>query len=1020
MKRRKALGLLSYLASSQKPVHRSELIGMFWPDVEDSAARHAVSVALSDIKAISDELVYVDGQHIGLSQNVLVDLLEFERVANGLIAEKSGVDIDSCFDQVDRLFKGDFLENFDIPQLPEFSLWKSREAERLRQLYVDASVRSANSASENGDYTRASRYISKAIERDPLREELYAANMLYCYWGGNRTQALKQYHKMCHLLESELGVAPLRSTEKLYASIVLGEEAGEAQASSPSLSRAFAVRSGGKAADAGLDGGGSLNLMPAPASDLTFVGRGREAALLDAAIDGGCKVVSIVGEPGIGKTRFVCEYFRETDQLVCYSTAKSLRGAMYCQPIVAALRQLGDLEQWGQVRDLIVDRVHPMWIDVISRYIPGLFNERSHDISNNGAQPSGALLLEALTHLIEALCEINPTVIVIDDAHLADASVFELFSLLLTHSTAKDLRVVLLRTGSRFSSSRAELAYFELIHGSGFDGEAADITLGPLLPEEVTKLARIEMPNRAEELSSWLMRCSEGNPYYIKEAILRLRDSDEETSVSILHGPDFGGSAAVTESIASYVAMRLARLSDEAQQIAKIASVVGKDFDIQLVFNVGAYDEDALLNALDELCDAGLIKVDASGDVGHFDHGITREAIYDRLGVTRRKSLHKRLAQELEREEGPSSAYDAMAHYRSADMHEDAARCAISASEAMFCSGSWQEGLDLLNQGTFTLSGEEQLIYFKRQGIMLCAMHSDRAAGMYENAAFLAQELGHEAFATHCRGVAAMMGFSGVYEVMCGMPVTLVGDKGPAEAYEHLLRAEEMLASCDTTKSFHVVEYCDNKLALGLTLACGGSLTAAVERFRSGVALAQQFGGREPDLRRAEVVLRMNLCSALVDLRDPSAMDEALLGLRIAEDYRLHYATSQFLVALCKCCLDRGEMSRAKRYLDRAEAEANVEVLPYIVSYVQEQRARYEVLLGETAVAAGRFRVVLEIARSQGFIHQAVRVGLALVELQSAEEAAGTMEDVKKVIRGSKCTHVRLESGSLLPRGRLV
>jgi len=93
---------------------------------------------------------------------------------------------------------------------------------------------------------------------------------------------------------------------------------------------------------------------------------------------------------------------------------------------------------------------------------------------------------------------------------------------------------------------------------------------------------------------------------------------------------------------------RLSRLSDNARRILELAAVLGRQFTFEVIVQALPQSEGAILDALDELRTAVLIKVQDDEQYS-FDHSLTMEVVYQGMTESRYRSLHRHVAQTLEK-----------------------------------------------------------------------------------------------------------------------------------------------------------------------------------------------------------------------------------------------------------------------------------------------------------------------------------------------------------------------------------
>ncbi|MCB9156332.1 MAG: AAA family ATPase [Caldilineaceae bacterium] len=278
----KVRALLAYLAlESTRPLRRDTLTALLWPAQSDKEARHNLSQALLKLRQAldpNDTLLLSDRHTVQLNPtaDVEVDVTLFEsHLLNCQSHPHARPEIcDVCMDAREaavELYQGDFLAGISIPNAPEFEDWLVIWRERLHRRVIDALDALTAYHERRGEVTAALDKARKQIRLDPWREETHRQLMCLLLYSGQRSAALAQYHRCVQILEDELGVPPAPETEALFQLIQ------RADAQPP-------------------------HKLPPQATP--FLGRQSELADLAGFLaDPDCRVLTLVGPGGIGKTR---------------------------------------------------------------------------------------------------------------------------------------------------------------------------------------------------------------------------------------------------------------------------------------------------------------------------------------------------------------------------------------------------------------------------------------------------------------------------------------------------------------------------------------------------------------------------------------------------------------------------------------------------------------------------------------------------------------------------------------------
>jgi DNA-binding CsgD family transcriptional regulator len=359
----------------------------------------------------------------------------------------------------------------------------------------------------------------------------------------------------------------------------------------------------------------AVSLGSAPA----FVGRTHELnMLLDAAQRArgghGCLVL-IAGDAGAGKTRLAREAIA-AGALRSLEAGSLPRGASPFAPLAAALRS-AIRKGW-----LGAGQLGPH----ISLLLPEL-----------GAPPNEIEPEDLAREVLSALAAVAdqaPVAILLDDLQWSDSATLELLPALASEAVSRPLlligtyRDVGLPRLHPLRSTRTDLRRH---------GRLNEISLGGLSPTECATLATAVLGRPPDDvLLADLVARSSGLPYFVEELAAALCREPSDSSVLL------------PETIRDAVRLRVAQLSPDAQQLLTVAAVMGFTFEMDIVATLS--DSPA---AVDEVLDSGLIVEQAGGDAA-FRHALVQECMYQDIGRSERRALHRRLAERLELAGGSS------------------------------------------------------------------------------------------------------------------------------------------------------------------------------------------------------------------------------------------------------------------------------------------------------------------------------------------------------------------------------
>ena len=393
-----------------------------------------------------------------------------------------------------------------------------------------------------------------------------------------------------------------------------------------------------------------------------FVGRQREMgelkAALEDALSGRGRLVTLVGEPGIGKTR----------------TAQEL--ATY-----AGLRSAQVL--WGRCHESRGAPPYWPWVQVIRSYVRERDPERLRSEMGTGAadiaeivsdvrerlpdlKPAPAAddpeqarfrLFDSITAFLRSASRSQPLVVILDNLHWADKP-----SLLLLEFLAQefsDSRLLVIGTYRDVDLSRQH-PLVETLGELTRERLFQRVLLRGLSQDDVSRFIELTSSMTPRGLAEAVHTQTEGNPLFVTE-VVRLLVQEGELSQERARERD-SWEVRIPEGVREVIGRRLNRLSARCNETLTIASVIGREFELRhLVSLVEGMSEDRLLEVLEEALSARVIE-ELPQTVGHYEftHALIRQTLYDELSTTRRVRSHARIAHTLEEMYGDAADANAV------------------------------------------------------------------------------------------------------------------------------------------------------------------------------------------------------------------------------------------------------------------------------------------------------------------------------------------------------------------------
>ena len=388
--------------------------------------------------------------------------------------------------------------------------------------------------------------------------------------------------------------------------------------------------------------------------DTPFIGREIDLSLLKGIFDktvaaNSVQLVTIVGEPGLGKSRIVAELFTYIDTRTDLITWRQGRCLPYGEGITFwALGEVlkahtGILESDPpDVASAKLDTVLPEgnereWFR--QRLLPLLGIEASSSAEREE-------LFTAWRRFIEQIAEGGSTVLVFEDLHWADSAMLAFLEHLADMAEGVPLLVI--------GTARPELFERHPDFAAGMRN-ANTINLTPLAPEETARLisALLKTTVIPTELQQPIIERAGGNPLYAEEFVRLLRDKDLLVKKGTSWDLREGAEVPFPDSVRALIAARLDTLGSDAKSLLADAAVVGKVFWAGALAEMGGRDLQGVTDSLRELSRKELIRParrsSIEGEAEHvFWHILTRDIAYAQLPRASRASRHVAAAAWIE------------------------------------------------------------------------------------------------------------------------------------------------------------------------------------------------------------------------------------------------------------------------------------------------------------------------------------------------------------------------------------
>ncbi|MFQ5896985.1 MAG: adenylate/guanylate cyclase domain-containing protein [Candidatus Methylomirabilia bacterium] len=397
-------------------------------------------------------------------------------------------------------------------------------------------------------------------------------------------------------------------------------------------------------------------LEAAVARGLTrFVGRQTELEGLRQALEqahaGHGQVVAVVGEPGVGKSRLFYEFthsHRTHGWLILESGSVSYGKATVYLPVIDLLKayfQIDTRDDERKIREKVMGKLlaldealRPTLPAFLSLLDVPVEDPRWQDLDPPQRRQR---TLDAVKRLLLRESQVQPLLLVFEDLHWIDSETQAVLdSLIESLPTARLLLLVNYRP--------------EYQHGWGSKTYYTQLRIDPLPPESCEELLQALLGGDAslQPFRQLLIERTEGNPFFLEESVRTLVETQVlvgERGAYRLAKPV--QTIQVPATVQAVLAARIDRLPPEDKRLLQSASVIGETVPFTLLQAVVELPEEELRRALSRLQTVEfLYETSLFPDLEYtFKHGLTYQVAYNSLLQERRRALHARIIEGIER-----------------------------------------------------------------------------------------------------------------------------------------------------------------------------------------------------------------------------------------------------------------------------------------------------------------------------------------------------------------------------------
>jgi Protein kinase domain/AAA ATPase domain len=379
-----------------------------------------------------------------------------------------------------------------------------------------------------------------------------------------------------------------------------------------------------------------------------FVGRRDILGFLDqvrTTVRDGCQIALLAGEPGAGKTRIAAETARSAwadGSIVLYGRCEPEREIPY-QPFAEALawqvahdggQALGPLA--GELTRILPD---------LDRFVADLPAPLATD-----PQLEEHRTFDAVAEWLIRTSQHQGLAFVVDDLHWATKATLALLEHVLRRAKAAGSQAPILFLGTyRDTDLDDGSPLLEVLPELSRATDVCQVAVGGLVLDEISELVEGMSGHELDDVAHQIVRSltddSGGNPFF---AIEILRNMLETGALRIVDSQwQLEGDLRPTSDVEGALELRFRRLPEPARASLSTASVIGMNFDLELLSTLVGLARRQTLELLDAVLGLGLLD-ETEPERFRFEHALVRSALYEAIEPSERQRIHKEVLRTLE------------------------------------------------------------------------------------------------------------------------------------------------------------------------------------------------------------------------------------------------------------------------------------------------------------------------------------------------------------------------------------
>ncbi|HVA92884.1 MAG TPA: AAA family ATPase, partial [Chloroflexota bacterium] len=370
------------------------------------------------------------------------------------------------------------------------------------------------------------------------------------------------------------------------------------------------------------------------------------------------RFLALVGEPGVGKTRLAQEVMlqaRATGWVVlvgrCYEEHDHTPYFPFRDVLAAA---------WEAASPVLRERAGQRFA-ALGRLLPDLLPTPPRE----DGEEARLQVLHAVGGFLGALADEHPVLVLLDDLHWADHAGLDILRHLVRSVSGQ--RILVLGAYRDVAADRQH-PLVGIVTQLQREQRLEVLPIGPLTSEGTAALigARFDLDVVSAEQRSAIHARTEGNPFFAVEVAAALAEQGVISQAGDDRAPD-QKPLPLPQSIHAVVEQRVSRLGPAALETLRLASVLGQEFDLEVLLAAVEGSEETVLAHMEAALAARLLEERQIGQTERyaFTHALIAQALYEDAPRFRLRRLHLRVAGALERLQGaePEGAAEIGRHF---------------------------------------------------------------------------------------------------------------------------------------------------------------------------------------------------------------------------------------------------------------------------------------------------------------------------------------------------------------------